>query len=139
VFQRTVAALELRTNSIEADATALGSRRIFVVPRGLTPGSLVEKLPGGTVPAQEHCLSSDVNRALVEGATAFPKSQILADRNEGRFLASAEIDGKWFAVSKTIVTQVIGQGFDALIVDVPKAVIDVLRVTCPGLLVVVGG
>lgn len=103
-----------------------------------TPGSLVEKVPDGTVPAQEHCLSSDVNRALVDGATAFPRSQIVGDRNEGRFLASAEIDGKWFAVSKTIVTQVIGQGFDALILDVPEPVIDVLRVTCPDLIVVGG-
>jgi hypothetical protein len=98
----------------------------------------VGKLPDGAVPAQEHCLSSDVNRALVEGATAFPKSQMLSDRNEGRFLASAEIDGKWFAVSKTIVTEVIGQGLDALIVDVPEPVIDVLRVTCPELIVVSG-
>jgi hypothetical protein len=137
VFERTVAALELRAHSTEANATALSSTRIFVVPKGLTPGSLVEKLPDGTVPAQEHCLSSDVNRALVAGATAFPKGQIVGDRNEGRFLASAEIDGKWFAVSKTIVTEVIGQGFDALIVDVPEPVSDVLRLTCPGLTVVV--
>jgi hypothetical protein len=138
VFQRTVAALELRARSTEANATPLGTTRIFAVPRGLSPSSLAERLPDGTVPAQEHCLSSDVNRALVEGATAFPKSQILGDRNEGRFLASAEIDGKWFAVSKTIVTEMIGRGFDALIVDVPEPVIDVLRVTCPDLIVVGG-
>ena len=33
--------------------------------------------------------------------------------------------------------KVLGQGRDALIVDVPEPVIDVLRVTCPGVMVVV--
>jgi len=98
----------------------------------------VYDLPDGIVSAQEHCLTSDVNRALSNGTTAFPKSQILTDRNEGRLLASAEIEGKWFAVSKTILTQVTGRGFDALIVDVPDPVIEVLRVTCQELIVVVG-
>ena len=137
VFQRTVAALEVRACSTEANASTVTGARMFVVPRGRKVESLVEKLPDGTVPAQQHCLTSDVNRALEMGTTAFPKSQILGDRNEGRFLASAEIDGKWFAVSKTILTEVIGQGLDALIVDVPEPVIDVLQVTCPGLMVVV--
>jgi hypothetical protein len=40
-------------------------------------------------------------------------------------------------VSKTILTEVVGQGKDALIVDVPEPVIDVLRMTCPGLTIVV--
>ena len=88
------------------------------------------------VPAQEHCVTSDVTRAFGTGAIAFPRSQILIDRNEGRFLASAEIDGKWFAVSKTVLTAVLGQGKDALVTDVPGPVIDILTVTCGELLVV---
>jgi hypothetical protein len=98
----------------------------------------VYALPDGIVSAQDHCVSSDVNRALAKGTSAFPRSQILADRNEGRFLGSADIDGKWFGVSKTILSEVIGRGFDALIVDVPEQIVAVLRVTCPGLIVVVG-
>jgi len=78
-----------------------------------------------------------VNRALTNGTTAFPRSQILRDRSEGRFLASDEIDGKWFGVSKTILTEVIAQGSGALIVDLPEGVVDVLQVTCPGLVVIV--
>ena len=132
-----VAALAARACSTEANASTVTGARMFVVPRGRKVGSLVEKLPDGIVSAQQHCLTSDVNRALEMGTTAFPKSQMLGDRHEGRFLASAEIDGKWFAVSKTILTEVIGQGLDALIVDVPEPVIDALRVTYPGLMVVV--
>jgi len=138
VFQRAIDALELRAQSTEPNASKLGAARLFVVPRGQKVGASVYDLPDGIVSAQEHCLTSDVNRALSNGTTAFPKSQILTDRNEGRLLASAEIEGKWFAVSKTILTQVTGRGFDALIVDVPDPVIEVLRVTCQELIVVVG-
>jgi hypothetical protein len=137
VFQRTIDALELRAQSTAPNASKRPAARLFVVRRGQTAGASGSDLPDGIVPAQEHCLTSDVNRALSNGTTAFPKSQILTDRNEGRLLASAEIEGKWFAVSKTILTQVTGRGFDALIVDVPAPVIEVLKVTCPGLVVIV--
>ena len=135
VFQRTIDALELRAQSTAPNASKFPAARMFVVPRDQKVGASVYDLPDNLVSAQEHCLTSDVNRALSNGTTAFPKSQFLTDRNEGRFLASAEIDGKWFGVSKTILTQVISRGFDALIVDVPEPVIEVLRGTCPGLIV----
>jgi hypothetical protein len=138
VFQRTVDALDLRMQSSQANAANLPSARVFVVTRDQKVGSSVYALPDGIVSAQDHCVSSDVNRALAKGTSAFPRSQILADRNEGRFLGSADIDGKWFGVSKTILSEVIGRGFDALIVDVPEQIVAVLRVTCPGLIVVVG-
>jgi hypothetical protein len=60
----------------------------------------------------------------------------VGDRNEARFLASAETGGKWFGVSKIVLTVCTGQGHDALITDVPPPVVDVLRLTCPELLVV---
>ena len=53
------------------------------------------------------------------GATAFPKSHFLADRQEGRYLASVEQDGKWFAVSKVLLTACLAQGRDAVIAGVP--------------------
>ncbi len=134
IFQRTTAALDARAaHPTDRNASSVTTARLFVVPKGRTEGSP----PDGVVPAQEHCVTSDVNRALATGTTAFPKSQILRDRNEGRFLASAEIDGKWFGVSKTILTEVIGRGRDALITDVPEQVLEVLRLTCSGLVAVV--
>ena len=45
-------------------------------------------------------------------------------------MASVESEGKWFAVSKVLLTTFICQGKDALITDVPAAVIDILRLTC---------
>ena len=137
VFQRTLAALALRAaNTAAPNASAVASAHVFVRPRHRGAGRALETLPDGVMPAQDHCVSSDVNRAMTTGTTAFPRGQILRDRNEGRFLASAETGGRWFAVSKTILTEVIAQGRDALIVDVPDEVIDVLRVTCPDLIVI---
>ena len=46
-------------------------------------------------------------------------------------------DGAWFGVSKVPLTVCTSQGKDALMTDVPSGVIDVLRVVCPELLVVV--
>jgi hypothetical protein len=83
--------------------------------------------------AQEHCVTSDVARALATGATAFPKSQILVDRNEARYLASVESGGKWFAISKVLLTACLARGEDAAIADVPPEALALLRLTCPGL------
>jgi len=141
VLQRTVDALQARAARRDAsNASVHRGGRLFVIPdcvsRESVPGGL---LPDGTVSAQEHCVTSDLQRALASGATAFPKSQILLDRKEGRFLASAEVDGKWFGVSKVLLTTCICQGKDAVIADVPEPVIEVLQLTCPELVLVLPG
>ena len=140
IHGRTVAALHARAaRAADANASAVASARLFVVASGpdlsaaasaKAEGPDQRTLKSGIVPANEHCVTSDVKRALSSGATAFPRSQILSDRNEGRFLASAEIDGKWFAVSKTVLTGILGQGHDAVVTDVPGPVIDILTLVC---------
>jgi hypothetical protein len=65
--------------------------------------------------------------------TGVPRKHLLADRNEGRFLASVECEGKWFGISKVILSVITSQGQDALVTDVPAAAIEVLRLTCPEL------
>ena len=106
----------------------------------LGESDLVEALPEGALlagiaPADEHCYTSNLKRALSGTLTAVPANQILTDRNEGRFLASDETGGEWFAVSKVILTLFMSQGKDALISGVAPRVIEVLRLTCPGLIV----
>jgi hypothetical protein len=96
-------------------------------------------LPAGAVSAQEQCFTSDLTRGLSGGASVRPKSHILTDRNEGRFLASSESHGKWFGISKVILTMFTSQGRDALITDVPSSVIEVLHLTCPNLVIVLKG
>jgi hypothetical protein len=125
MFDRTTSALRARARHKDrANASEIPTARLFV-----------ESAPEGTVAAQEHCVTSDFQRALSTGATAFPKGQIVVDRNEGRFLASANENGNWFGISKVILTLRTSQGQDALLTGVPPSVVDTLRLTCPGLVV----
>ena len=104
----------------------------LVVPRGVSIDSLSDDvLPAGIVSAQEHCLTSDVTRARATGATALPASRLVADWAEGRFLACVHSEGAWFGISKVLLTLFTSQGKDALITDVPREVIEALRIVCP--------
>jgi hypothetical protein len=58
------------------------------------------------------------------------------DRREGRCVVSYEADGQWVAISKSVLTKVMGQGRDALVTNVDPQAIDVLRLTCPGVTMV---
>jgi hypothetical protein len=55
------------------------------------------------------------------------------DRAEARFLASAEIDGQWFGVSKLLLTMLLAQGRDAVLTDIPAPLVEMLRLVCGGL------
>jgi hypothetical protein len=141
MFTRLLKALDARAaRPTEPNASGCPQTHLYVLPRGVTIDSLPGGvLPAGVVPAQEHCLTSDVARARETGATALSRSRLAADRAEGRFLASADAEGSWFGVSKAPLTICTSQGKDALIADVPPAVVELLRLVCPELLRVVGG
>jgi hypothetical protein len=141
MWERVVNALDARARrTTPANASSRPDGRLFVVPEA---GSLEAcsdgTAPGEIVSAQEYCFTSDLKLALSGATTAVPKKLFLTDRNEGRFLASAESDGKWFGISKVILSVITGQGKDALVSGVPAAAIDALRLTCPGLLMLPNG
>jgi hypothetical protein len=140
-FGMLVKGLEARALRQHApNASDFPDTRLFIVPESDVAESLPEGfLPAGIVSAQEHCFTSDMKRGLSGGAMVSPKSRMLTDRNEGRFLASAESDGKWFGISKNVLTMLTSRGKDALMTDVPSSVIEVLRLTCPTLAMVLGG
>ena len=63
MFDRTTSALRARAEHKDrANASGVPDARLFV-----------ESAPEGTVPAQEHCVTSDLQRALATGATALPE------------------------------------------------------------------
>jgi hypothetical protein len=86
------------------------------------------------VPASCYCLTSDVDRAMASEAILQPPGQIMLDRDEGRFLASAHAGGKWLGVSKLLLTMLTSRGKDAVLTGLPTAVVERLRLTCPDLL-----
>jgi hypothetical protein len=139
MYARLTIALAARAaRPAEPNASTFRKSCLYVVPRDVAIDSLSDGvLPGGIVSVPEHCLTSDLTRARLTGATALPADRLVADRAEGRLLASAHADGAWFGVSKVPLTLCTSQGKDALIEDVPPGVVDLLRQACPELVVVI--
>ncbi|HTZ74581.1 MAG TPA: hypothetical protein VMB47_11715 [Candidatus Aquilonibacter sp.] len=136
IFDRLVAALEARSlRSSDANSSSHRDGRIYVSAECESIARSSAALAAGAVSADEYCFTSHRGGSLSEGKTFLPISQILLDRNEGRYLASAQCDGEWFAVSKFILTIFLCRGTDALLSAVPPKVIEVLLLTCPGLIV----
>src|SRR5262245_48036034 len=60
--------------------------------------------------------------------------QFLSDRREGKFILSYETSVGWQAITKTILTEVLGAGRDVRIVGLPPVAVGVLKLMCPRLL-----
>jgi hypothetical protein len=80
-----------------------------------------------------YILASDPSLVAAHKAAAKEQADLLHCRNEGEFLVSYETPGGWVAVSKDMLTDVLGAGRDARIEIVPSHAGDVLRLTCRGL------
>lgn len=135
IFARLVAALGERSiRESDANASSHPDARIYVSKESERTARSHAGLPVGIVSANEYCFTSNLDRTSPGGWAALPITQILSDRKEGRYLASAVCDGEWFAVSKFILTLFICQGTDILLFDVPSKLIEILLITCPGLI-----
>ena len=66
-------------------------------------------------------------------------SNVLSDRREGRCLLSYETPGGWIALSKTVLTEVLGAGRNVKIAGLPPVAVGVLKLMCPSLVVLPEG
>src|SRR5206468_1794257 len=53
------------------------------------------------------------------------------ERREGKYLVSYQTSGGWLAISKSILTEVLGAGRDVRIAGLPPAALDTLKLMCP--------
>jgi len=60
-------------------------------------------------------------------------AQLLRDRHEGKFVVSYETPAGWVAITKSVLTEVLGAGTDAKIVGLPPAAVEVMKLMCPRL------
>jgi hypothetical protein len=79
--------------------------------------------------------SSDVQRVAAHKADHCNEPHLLNDRQEGRCLLSYKTPGGWVAISKTMLTEVLGAGHDVKIVGLPPEAAAVLKLMCPSLVV----
>ena len=128
IFERVEDALRRRVSDGEAK-TVVRTGRLFILPGDHLPedskASLIPDLP------VRHIRSSDKQLVAAHKADAYDETHLLNDRREGKCLLSYKTPGGWVAITKSILTEVLGAGHDAKIVGLPPAAIGVLTLMCP--------
>ncbi|MEO6186458.1 MAG: hypothetical protein ABIP38_06480 [Steroidobacteraceae bacterium] len=94
--------------------------------------SIVDSLRSDTLPVA-FVLSSDPQAVAAGQAVSCDQPQLLQDRLEGMFLVSYQTAGGWTAITKDVLTQVLGAGRDVSIVGLPRITGGILKLMCPAL------
>jgi hypothetical protein len=132
IFERIERALHVCASRANA---APANGRLFIVPTD-------RPAPRGAAPAElsaRFVLST--NRELVAAgkALASDEPQLLHGRTEGEFLVSYRTPGGWTAITKDVLTEVLGAGQDAGVAGVPAEAAHVLQLMCRELVVLPDG
>ena len=127
IFDRVEHALRRRVSDGEANA-AVQTGRLFILPgddlQADSKASLIPIFRSGI---------SDRRTAVVAAhkADAYDETHLLSDRREGKCVLSYKTPGGWVAITKAILTEVLGAGRDVKIVGLPPAAVGVLKLMCP--------
>jgi len=79
--------------------------------------------------------SSDPQVVAARKADAHDEAHLLSDRREGRCVLSYKTPGGWVAIAKAVLSEVLGAGRDVKLVGLPPAAAGVLKLMCPGLVI----
>jgi len=103
--------------------------RLFVLPEHQDDpkASLIPDLPIAYIK------SSDMQLVAAHKADVYDEAPLLSDRREGRCVLSYKTPGGWVAITKAILTEVLGAGRDVKIVGLPPVATGVLKLMCPNL------
>ena len=132
VFDRIEHALRRRVSGGEANAV-VQTGRLFILPeddlQADSKASLIPDLP------VRYIGSSDMQIVAAHKADAYDEPHLLSDRREGKCVLSYQTPGGWVAITKAILTEVLGAGRDVKIVGLPPVAVGVLKLMCPNLVV----
>jgi len=130
IFDRLERALSRRVSDGEPGAAAR-TGRIFIVPDEdyqAAPGaSSVPPLPA------RYIASTDPQLVAAQKAVYCDEPRLSSDRREGRCVLSFRTPGGWVAITKAVLTEVLGAGRDVKIAGLPPAAAGVLPLMCPAL------
>jgi hypothetical protein len=132
IFDRIEQALRRRVSDSEANAV-VQTGRLFILaeddPQADSTASLIPDLP------VRYIGSSDMELVAAHKADAYEEPHLLSDRREGRCLVSYRTRGGWVAITKDILTEVLGERRDVKIVGLPPLAVDVLKSMCRSLVI----
>jgi len=135
IFERVEDALHRCACARAADA-APRTGRLFILP-GDDLAVTSEASPIADL-ALRYIGSSDARMVGAQQAHFLDETQLLRDRQEGMFVVSYETSGGWSALSKDILTEVLGAGHDVCMTGLPRVAARVLRLMCPHLVALPG-
>jgi hypothetical protein len=130
VFDRIERALCKRVEEGDAHPAAR-SGRLFALIAGEAEAEDVTSIPRLSL---QFVLSSDAHVVASSQAIACDETQLLHSRLEGEFIVSYQTSRGWTAITKDILTEVMGAGQDAKLA-LPSAAAHVLKLMCPELIV----
>jgi hypothetical protein len=132
MFDRIEQALRWRASDGEANA-AVRTGRLFVLTEDERQAdSKASQIPDLPV---RYIGSSDAQIVAGDKADPYDESRLLSDRREGKSVLSYKTPGGWVAITKSVLTEVLGAGRDVKIVGLPPAAARVLTLMCPNLVV----
>jgi hypothetical protein len=132
IFDRIEDALSRRVSDGEANAV-VQTGRLFILPgdhlQADSEASLLPDLP------VRYIGSSDMQLVAAHKADYYDEPHLLSDRREGKCLLSYKTPGGWVAITKGILTEVLGAGRDVKILGLPPVAVGVLKLMCPNLVI----
>jgi hypothetical protein len=131
IFDRIEHALRKRVSGGESNAVVQTGRLFILAGEDLQADSKAS-LPDLPV---RYIGSSDMQLVAAHKADAHEEPHLLSDRREGRCLLSYKTPGGWVAMTKDILTEVLGEGRDVKIAGLPPEAVEVLKLTCPNLVI----
>ena len=131
-FGRVERALRRRADDDAAASTATRIGRLFIEPEDdATPDAQAQSIPDLPL---TYIGASDGALVAARKAQFCEQAEISSGRLEGYFLVSYETPGGWVAISKDLLTEVLGAGRDAKIAGLPSAAAERLRLMCRDLI-----
>jgi hypothetical protein len=130
IFDRIELALRRKVANDEAN-TVVPTGRLFILT-GEDPEAESRSSPLAQLPVQ-YIGSSDPQRVAAHKAHAYDATRLLHDRQEGMFILSYQTPGGWTAITKDILTEIVGAGRDVKITGLPGEAADILNLMCPNL------
>jgi len=131
VFARIERALRRRASRDGETPVVVQMGQLFILRGDDLPGdsnsSLIPDLP------VRYIESSDPQLVAARKAEYRDEPQLLSQRQEGRSVVSYRTAGGWVAITKAMLTEVLGVGHDARIVGLPPGVAGVLKLMCRSL------